>query len=160
MVRRLQRELQQRKPFATPQEELVLNILRTADVLQQALERALHPAGLSGTQYNVLRILRGAGARGLCCREVGERMLTHDPDVTRLLDRLERRGLVVRRRDQRDRRILTARLTPEGMALLASLDAPIAQLHTRLLGHLPPERQAALLDLLEAARGGAVTSDQ
>ncbi|MBZ5542721.1 MAG: MarR family transcriptional regulator [Acidobacteriia bacterium] len=160
MARRLQRELQQRKPFATPQEELVLNILRTADVLQQALERALHPAGLSGTQYNVLRILRGAGARGLCCREVGERMLTHDPDVTRLLDRLEGRGLVVRRRDQRDRRILTARLTPEGMALLASLDAPIAQLHTRLLGHLRPERQAALLELLEAARGGAVTSDE
>ena len=160
MARHLQRELQQRKPFATSQEELVLNILRTADVLQQALERALHPAGLSGTQYNVLRILRGAGARGLCCREVGERMLTHDPDVTRLLDRLEGRGLVVRRRDQRDRRILTARLTPEGMTLLAALDAPIAQLHTRLLGHLRPERQAALLDLLEAARGGAVTSDE
>jgi len=160
MPRRLRDEIKQDKPFATPEEEVVLNIVRTADVLQQALERALRPAGISNTQYNVLRILRGAGERGLCCREIAERMLTHDPDVTRLLDRLERRGLVERRREQRDRRIITARITPEGLKLLDELDAPLLELHARLLGHLSPERQAALVELLEAARTAPKGSDE
>ena len=154
MCPRLRQEIKQRKPFATREEEVVLNVLRTADLFEQAFARALGPAGISSTQYNVLRILRGAGERGLCCREVAERMLTHDPDITRLLDRLERRGLVVRERHPRDRRVITARITPAGLKLLEGLDRPFLELHRRVLGHLGPERQVALVELLEAARAG------
>ncbi len=159
MASRLRQEIKQRKPFASLEQEVVLNVVRTADALQQAIDGTLRPAGISSPQYNVLRILRGAGERGLCCREVAERMLTHDPDITRLLDRLERRGLVMRERHARDRRIITVRITPEGLQLLQELDRPLLELHARLLGHLGPERQAALVELLEAARAGGEGRD-
>jgi len=158
MPRRLRDEIKQAKPFATPEEEVVLNIVHTADVLQQAFERALRPAGISNTQYNVLRILRGAGEPGLSCTEIAARMLTHDPDVTRLLDRLERRKLIRRRRQPRDRRVIRTRITPAGLQILGTLDEPIAALHERLLGHLGPERLQILNDLLSAARGGGGTA--
>jgi DNA-binding MarR family transcriptional regulator len=136
----------------TLEQEAYLSLQRTADVLARAAEEAIKPSGLSGTQYNVLRILRGAGPDGLCCREVAERMLTHDPDITRLLDRLEGRGLVVRARASKDRRVITVRITSEGLGILAKLDRPIEEFHRRQLGHLGPRRLERLIVLLNAAR--------
>jgi DNA-binding MarR family transcriptional regulator len=118
MARPLQEEIRQQKPFVSLEQEAVLNVLRTADVLQQRLAAALKPFKLSHSQYNVLRILRGAGPKGLACREISERMITRDPDITRLLDRLEARGLLTRTRAQKDRRVVTARITSEGQRLL------------------------------------------
>jgi len=152
MAGNLRKEIKQRKPFASREQEVFLSVIRTADALTQALDAEVHGAGLSHTQYNVLRILRGAGARGLCCREIGARMLTHDPDITRLLDRLERRGLVTRQRDAADRRVVTARITADGLKLLEDLDGPVEAAHQRLLGHLGAERLGQLAALLEQAR--------
>ncbi len=152
MARKLKKEIKQRRPFAGPEEEVYLNVMRTADALTRATEQVLKGAGLSPTQYNVLRILRGAGKEGLRCREVGERMLTRDPDITRLLDRLEARGLVTRERPRRDRRVIISRISEAGLKLLSGLDAPVRQHQRRLLGHLSPEQLRELGALLEAAR--------
>ncbi len=152
MTARLQAELKQHKPFASLEQEAFLNLLRTADVLAQGLEQVLKPHGLSPTQYNVLRILRGSGPGGRSCREVAERMLTRDPDITRLLDRLEARGLVTRTREQQDRRVITTRVTRLGLALLARLDEPTAAWHRERLGRLGVKRLKTLIELLEAAR--------
>ena len=152
-MEKLKAEIKQRRPFAGLEAEAYLNLLRTAEVLAQDAERMLKPFGLTGTQYNVLRILRGAGRAGLACGEVSGRMVTHDPDITRLLDRLEARGLVSRARDQRDRRVITSRITPAGLEILKQLDGPVAAWHRRALGHLGSTRLRALVDLLEAARG-------
>ncbi len=152
MGKRLRTEIKQRKRFGSAEEEVFLNLQRTADALMQGLAEVLKPAGLSPTQYNVLRILRGAGPAGLACREVGQRMLTRDPDVTRLLDRLEKRGLVTRSREQHDRRVITTRITAEGLRILQELDGPVAELHMRQLRHLGGSRLRALIDLLEGAR--------
>ena len=141
-----------RKASRCLEQEAYLSLLRTADVLARGAEEAIKPYGLSGTQYNVLRILRGAGPSGLCCREAAERMLTHDPDITRLLDRLERRGLIVRARASTDRRVITVRITPEGLRILVKLDKPIEECHRRQLGHLGPRRLEQLIDLLNSAR--------
>lgn len=108
--------------------------------------------GLSQTQYNALRILRGAGEEGLPCGEIGERMITHDPDVTRLLDRLEAKGWVQRSRHAKDRRVVTARITAEGKTLIDPMDEPISELMGRMLGHLNETRLRQLIDLLESAR--------
>jgi len=153
VAKKLRAEVQQQKPFASLEQEVFLNILRTADLLDQGLEAVLKPFALTATQYNVLRILRGAGERGLACRELGERMLTHDPDVTRLLDRLERRGLIRRRREVQDRRVINTRITPDGLSLLSQLDQSVMELHRRQLGHLGEEQIRTLIDLLEGARG-------
>jgi DNA-binding MarR family transcriptional regulator len=134
------------------EQEAYLSLLRAADLLARAAEEAIKPSGLSGTQYNVLRILRGAGRDGLHCGEVAERMITHDPDITRVLDRLERRGLVARARGSQDRRVITVRITPQGLRILARLDKPIEEFHRRQLGHLGPERLKRLIVLLNAAR--------
>jgi DNA-binding MarR family transcriptional regulator len=139
-------------PSSALEHEAYLSLLRTADALARGAEEVVKPFGLSGTQYNILRILRGAGARGLCCREAAERMLTHDPDVTRLLDRLERRGLIVRVRASSDRRVITAQITPEGLRILAKLDKPIEECHQRQFGHLGPRRLAQLIEFLNSAR--------
>src|SRR5215471_12619391 len=96
MPRGLQAEIKQTRPFSGPEQEAYLSLLRTTDKLQTAIEGELKKFGLTGTQYNALRILRGAGAEGLPCSEIGERMITRDPDITRLLDRLQKRGLVER----------------------------------------------------------------
>ena len=153
VAKKLQAEVHQRNPFASLEQEVFLNILRTADLLDQGLEEVLKPFALTVTQYNVLRILRGAGERGLACRGIAERMLTHDPDVTRLLDRLERRGLIHRRREVMDRRVINTRITPEGLTLLDQLDAAVMELHRHQLSHLGEEPLRALIDLLEGARG-------
>jgi DNA-binding MarR family transcriptional regulator len=154
MARRLGEEIQQQKPFESLEQEAVLNVLRTADVLLQRITAVLKPFKLSHSQYNVLRILRGAGPEGLACREIGERMVTRDPDITRLLDRLEARGLLTRTRDQRDRRVITARITLEGRSLVDALDQPIAEVDRQPLQHLGEQRLRTLIRLLQLARDG------
>jgi DNA-binding MarR family transcriptional regulator len=152
MARDIQSEIKQRKPFTCREEELTLNIMRTADQLQRRMGELLKSAELSATQYNVLRILRGAGNEGLACGEISERMVTRDPDITRLLDRLEKRGLVTRSREKEDRRVVTARITQAGLDLLRKLDEPVVQAHKAQLGHMDPRQQEALIRLLETAR--------
>ena len=141
-----------RKASPSLEQEAYLSLLRTADALARGAEDVVKSFGLSGTQYNILRILRGAGPGGLCCHEAAERMLTHDPDITRLLDRLERRGFIVRARASSDRRIITAQITPEGLRVLAKLDKPIEEFHRRQFGHLGPRRLAQMIELLNSAR--------
>jgi DNA-binding MarR family transcriptional regulator len=139
-------------PLGAAEEAAFLDLLRTCDVLSRKLAEVLKPAELSPTQYNVLRILRGA-RHGLACGEIASRMITRDPDVTRLLDRMEKRGLISRCRETKDRRMVLARITPEGLKLLAGLDGPIHDAHRGQLGHLGPDRLRKLAALLRAARG-------
>lgn len=129
-----------------------MNLQRAADLLLRGVEELLKPAGLTPSQYNVLRILRGAGPEGLACGEIAGRMLTRDPDMTRLLDRLDKRSLVSRVRNARDRRVVVTRITATGLKLLASLDEPVEELHEKQLRHLGRERLKQLSALLEAAR--------
>ncbi|MGA8073901.1 MAG: MarR family transcriptional regulator [Candidatus Acidiferrales bacterium] len=136
---------------ACPEEMAFLDLLRTTDILSRRLIPVLKSADLSSTQYNVLRILRGAPA-GLACGEIAGRMITRDPDVTRLLDRLEKRGLISRSRETTDRRTVMTRITSDGLKLLSRLDEPVRAAHRRQLGHLGRNRLRALTDLLRAAR--------
>ena len=144
--------MRQKKPFRRVEDEAFVNLLRTVDALMQGVATTLKPSGLSPAQYNVLRVLRGAGPDGLACREIGERMIAKDPDITRLLDRLEERDLISRSRDRADRRVITTRITDKGMRILKELDKPIEELHVKQLGHLGEQRLRSLVDLLEAAR--------
>src|ERR1051326_7902839 len=114
MAGKLQQEIQQRKPIRRLEGEASLNLVRTADLLSQRLTDILKPYSLSATQYNVLRILRGAGEDGVSCKDVGNRLVTRDPDITRLMDRLETRGLIYRDRDKEDRRVVIHKLTADG----------------------------------------------
>src|SRR5208282_4111754 len=125
------------------EETAFLDLLRTTDMLSRGLIRVLKSENLSSTQYNVLRILRGTPA-GLFCGEIDNRMITRDPDVTRLLDRMEKRNLISRRREAKDRRTVMARITPEGQKLLARLDEPMQAAHRQQLGHLGGQRLQAL----------------
>ncbi len=143
-----------RRRAGSPEEAAFLDLLRTTDLLSRGLVQMLKTEGISLTQYNVLRILRGAPG-GLTCGEIASRMITRDPDVTRLLDRLEKRGLVSRCRESKDRRMVLTRITPEGLKLLAGLDGPVEQAHRKQLGHLGRERLRALGELLQACRGSA-----
>ena len=149
---RLQLELQQTKPFAQVEEEAHLNIRRTADVLSQLFSDLLAEYELTGTQYNVLRILRGAGDAGLSCKEIGARMVRRDPDITRLLDRLERRKLTTRIRSRQDRRALIVRISPEGLALLKELDSRVQKFHKDSLQGVGSERLHILIEILEDIR--------
>jgi DNA-binding MarR family transcriptional regulator len=134
-----------------PEEEAFLELLRTTDMLSRKLSQLLKTEDLSSNQYNILRILRGA-PDGLPCGEIGNRMITRDPDITRLLDRLEKRELILRSRETKDRRMVMARITPEGMKLLARTDEPVRETHRSQLGHLGREGLRALTELLQAAR--------
>jgi DNA-binding MarR family transcriptional regulator len=136
------------------EEAAFLDLLRTCDRLTRGVVGVLKPADLSPTQYNVLRILRGA-TEGLPCGEIASRMITRDPDITRLLDRLEKRGLISRCRETKDRRMVLTRIAPEGLEILAQLDGPVQEAHRKQLGHLGPERLRKLTELLRAARGEA-----
>jgi DNA-binding MarR family transcriptional regulator len=131
-----------------------VDLLRTTDQLTRRLVPVLKAVDLSSTQYNVLRILRGADGE-LPCGEIASRMVTRDPDITRLLDRLEKRGLISRRRETKDRRTVQTRITREGLDLLERLDKPVREAHTRQLGHLSRERLRQLTELLREARGEA-----
>ena len=141
------------KPVPLGREEAVyLNIQRTAESLAWKLTELLKPSGITATQYNVLRILRSAGSCGLACSEIADRMVTRDSDVTRLLDRMEKMGLITRCREQRDRRVVTTCLTSEASRLLEELDGPVARLMEGLLGGLGDRRLNMLSELLELAR--------
>ena len=152
MANGIQAEIKQSKPFGSLQEEAFLALQRTADQLQGRVAEMLKPYGLSPTQYNALRILRGAGDSGLACSEIGERMINRDPDITRLLDRLQRRGLVRRARDRQDRRVIMAHITAAGSKLLKDLDRPVEEFQQRLLGGLRQQQLKDLVRLLCAAR--------
>jgi DNA-binding MarR family transcriptional regulator len=135
--------------------EAALNIHRTAGQLEAGMAGLLKPCDLSPAQYNVLRILRGAGQSGLACREIGDRMVTRDPDITRLLDRLESRVLIGRSRESKDRRVITVRITTAGLETLKKLDGAVDRFVHKHFGKLGAERLGALIDALELIRGGA-----
>jgi DNA-binding MarR family transcriptional regulator len=147
-------ELQQKKPFAHSQEELYLSLIRTADMLTRHSSRLLKEVGISHAQYNVMRILRGAGADGLPCGEISARLITRDPDVTRLLDRLATRGLVERGRSTGDRRVVSAKITEAGLALLADLDRPILNGHKEQFQSLAESEIQEMLERLTKIREG------
>ena len=152
---RLEDEIRQTRPFDSQAQAAHLSIARTAAVLEHALEAALRPYGITATQYNVLRILRGAGAEGLCRREVTERMIRPVPDATRLLDRMEAAGLIERERSGADRRFVSTRLTAAGRETVDRLDAPMAELHQRHFGGVAGEALAGLIDVLGQVRSRA-----
>ena len=152
MPRTLRDDIQQKKPFTSAHQEALLNVVRTASALVIAMEELLRPYGISSTQYNVLRILRGSEPKGLCRNELRDRMLTRMPDVTRLLDRMEEAGLVERTRSSEDRRLVGTRITAAGRRLVDSLDAPMGEFHQRRLGHLSDAQLHALSELLTQAR--------
>jgi DNA-binding MarR family transcriptional regulator len=154
MPRGLQAELKQKLPFNNREQEAYLALLRTADTLQTQAEAKLKEFGLTGTQYNALRILRGAGPEGLPCREIGARMITHDPDITRLLNRLEDRGLVERTRAKDDRRVIYGKITAAGLKLLREMDGPIDKYGRQMLRHVSQEKLKQLIGLLELVRRG------
>jgi DNA-binding MarR family transcriptional regulator len=149
---KLATETKQHRPSSSLEEQAFVALQRTADQLGWRVAEMLKPHGLSTTQYNALRILRGAGGAGLACSEIGNRMIRHDPDITRLVDRLEHRGLVQRSREHTDRRVITTRITDAGLAVLSALDRPIEEFHHQLLGHLGQRRLSSLVRLLQAAR--------
>ena len=140
------------KPFKSVEEEALLSIARTAALLEHAGAEALKPFKLTITQYNVLRILRGAGDPGLCRNEVGQRLVTKVPDVTRLLDRMEAAGLIVRQRGGEDRRYVATRITEKGLKLLDKIDRELPAIHGRQLGHVGQKRLRELIALLEEVR--------
>ena len=140
--------------FETPQLLAFDLLLRTALELDLQLGQALRAAEVTPAQYNVLRILRHAGGAGLACSDIAERLVRPDPDVTRLLDRLEARGFVTRARDTADRRYVLARITDEGRAVLARHGAAIAALHAKQFSRLDREEFRTLVSLLEKLRGG------
>jgi DNA-binding MarR family transcriptional regulator len=137
------------------EQEVFINTQRTADVLMRDLEEVLKEYHFSPTQYNVLKILRSTGANGaggMAIHEIGERMFTHDPDMTRLLDRLEERGLISRSRERQDRRVIRVKITSEGQKQLRELDEPVRSMHRRQLGHMGEKRLRLLVRLLDIAR--------
>ena len=144
--------IKKRRAFDLVEQEVYLNLLRTAEALEGEFAQLFKPRGLSSASYNVLRILRGAGPEGLPCQEVGARMVSRLPDVTRLVDRLEEAGLVQRARVERDRRVVLIKVTDAGLQILKDLDAPILELHKSQLGHLSADELAQLNRLLVLAR--------
>ena len=169
MSGKLLKEIHKSRPFDSPQQEAFLNVVRTADHVMRGFEDLLKPFNLSPTQYNVLRILRGvmpataaaAGAAGdngspspgVPCKTIAEHMLTRDPDITRLLDRMESRGLISRERDTKDRRVVFTRITAEGLRILKELDKPVADYHAAQFPNMSVAKITQLIDLLEQARG-------
>jgi DNA-binding MarR family transcriptional regulator len=159
----MQREIKpQRVPQPGPEATVFVTLMRTADALARGAEALVKPYNLSGTQYNILRILRGAGENGLACREVGCRLISRDPDITRLLDRMESRGLIARAREAQDRRVVKTRITAEGLRLLGELDRPVRDLHRRQFRSLAAKQLRQLSNLLDrvlAQLGDAESSD-
>ena len=151
----LKLEIEQEPPFSSPEEEALLNLLRTSDCLHRAFHRKTRAWGLTSTQYNVLRILRGAQPHGLTCSAIGSRMITAEPDITRLLSRLKTLKFVRQQRDTHDRRVVWTKISESGLKLLAEMDAVIQQLPLDLLGHLDKAELAEFIRLLELARSGS-----
>jgi DNA-binding MarR family transcriptional regulator len=140
-----------RRRAGVQEEQVYVNLMLTADYLSRRLEPVLRAADISPTQYNVLRILRGS-PKGLSCGEIASLMITRDPDITRLLARLEKQGLLSRGQDSSDRRVVLTQITDAGLKLLAQLDSPVLEAHRLLLGHLGPEKLRDLRRLLDEAR--------
>jgi DNA-binding MarR family transcriptional regulator len=149
-VSRTIEEKTSRRRFGCLEEDVFVSMHRTADLLARNAEKVLRDGDVSPNQYNVLRILRGS-PEGLPCTEIARRMISRDPDITRLLDRLEKRSLISRCREAKDRRTVLTRITPDGLQLLRNLDGPITEVHKSQLGHLGREGLRSLLDLLEKA---------
>jgi len=145
-------EIQQTKPFALLEEEAALNIMRTAEVLGKASACFLREYDLSPTQYNVLRILRGAEPTGATCSQIADRMINHDPDITRLLDRLEARGFLTRDRSKEDRRVVRARISSAGLEVVARIDRPLRAFLKANLGQLDQPGLTSLIGQLEQIR--------
>ncbi len=152
MADRILEELKQTAPLSSRQEEAALNIMRTADALKRGLDLLLKRHGITPSQYNVLRILRGAGARGLHCSAIAERMITAEPDITRLLMRMERLGLLERRRDGNDRRMVTAIATARGLQILDDAEVPLRALQRHQFSLLSDRGIEALITGLEKVR--------
>ncbi|MHB1021169.1 MAG: MarR family winged helix-turn-helix transcriptional regulator [Acidobacteriaceae bacterium] len=152
MTSRLQKEIKQTRPFPSVEVEALLNVNRTADQIHRLWQKLLKPYNLTPTQFNILRILRGSMPEGLPCMQIGERLVQMDPDITRLLNRLEKRGLITRERQEQDRRVVTSRITAEGLQLLDALSPEIEHIPVRLLGALSKERIQLLTTLLEEVR--------
>lgn len=151
---RLQREIKQTRPFRSPGQEAALSLFRTTDLLRRKMVALIEPEGITTQQYNVLRILRGAGANGLPTLEIAERMVEQAPGITRLLDRLEAKRLVHRERCPEDRRQVTCRITQGGLALLGRLDDIVNAADEALLGALTVTEMRQLIRLLDRVRAG------
>lgn len=147
----IEKEIRQGLPLSL-EEQVFLNLVRTADLLGRHEARALRSRGLSGPQYNILRILRGARPDGLRCSEIAARMVTRDPDITRLLDRMEQAGFISRSRGLEDRRVISARITAKGLELIDGLDEPLRELLRRQLDHVSRGDLRRLNALLERVR--------
>lgn len=152
MTQDLKQEIQQKKPFRSLYQEAQLNIVRTSNLLADAFEQMLKPHGITGTQFNVLRILRGAEPEGLCRNEVRERLINRMPDATRLLDRMEKSGLVSRARSGEDRRLVTTRITQKGRHLVDSLDDVVDKKHRQQLRDLSEAQLKSLIKILTQIR--------
>ena len=155
MSGKLVTEIRQSKPFESLEEEVFLGLQRTAALLLREVAKEMEAHDLTPAQYNTLRILRGALPDALTCGDIGERLVSPGPDVTRLLDRLEKHGLVQRLRDEQDRRVVRARITEKGLALLEEIDPAVDRILRELLGHLGAPDLQRLIDLLERARQAA-----
>jgi DNA-binding MarR family transcriptional regulator len=149
---KLQAEIHQTRPFESLEEEAVLNIARTAEVLSQHSAEFLRDFQLSQTQYNVLRILRGAGPSGTTCSQIADRMITRDPDITRLLDRLDTRGLIHRERSKEDRRVVVTTISAEGLALLGRIDEPLRNYLRDRMGRIGKAGLESMIGHLEQVR--------
>ncbi len=148
----LKHEIVQQRPFSSLEEEALLNLLRTSDRLQRAFHRKTRDWGVTSTQYNVLRILRGAQPQGLTCSAIGDRMIAAEPDITRLLTRLKKLKLIRQKRDRQDRRVIWTQISAAGLELLRQMDPVIEQVPRDLLGHMNNEDLTEFIRLLELAR--------
>jgi DNA-binding MarR family transcriptional regulator len=148
----LKLEIAQERPFSSPEEEALLNLMRTSDRLHRAFQLKTRDWGVTSTQYNVLRILRGAQPRGLTCAAIGSRMITAEPDITRLLARLKGLKLIRQQRDRHDRRVLWTQISDAGLELLHRMDPVIERIPRELLGHMEEAQLTELIRLLELAR--------
>lgn len=150
----IQRELRQTRPFDTSSAEVTVSLIRTADLVRRAVSAVVEPHGLTLQQYNVLRILRGAGRRGLPTLDIAERMVEQTPGITRLIDRLEAKKLVARVRCKTDRRQVFCHITEAGRKLLADLDQPLREAEEAALSPLAERQRTQLLNLLDLTRNG------
>jgi DNA-binding MarR family transcriptional regulator len=148
----LKHEIVQERPFSSPEEEALLNLMRTADCLQREFHRMSRAWGVTSTQYNVLRILRGSHPHGLTCSAIGERMIAAEPDITRLLRRLKALKLIRQQRDRHDRRIVWTQISDAGLELLRQMDPTVQSTPKKMLDHLRAEEVTELTRLLELAR--------
>jgi DNA-binding MarR family transcriptional regulator len=160
VVSRIQEEIKQTRPFHSRAQEAAIGLMRTADMVRRAVGAIVEPFGITIQQYNVLRILRGAGENGLPTLDIAERMIEETPGITRLIDRLETKQFVSRERCTKDRRRVWCRITKQGLALLAKLDAPIRDADQWALASLDSRELTQLVSLLDRARKGFTNKSQ